>query len=223
MRGKALSKEQEEKLPELAKRFEEGEDIAILEKDYGIPKSTIYYYMKQMGIPRPKGSVAEKASRTPSPETVIRKREGEELASEAEKIATIALGIGGPIARRYMPLIDRLMSEGKPLEAIAEEIMSWYERKNSVLAEIEQKDVKIAQLDEELGVAYALAQPNIKYILKLRTLEKFAMKALRFKIAGFKVPVRTLLRAFQHDLDAIEKDMAGVFEEKTVGVVVPIE
>jgi len=222
VRGQALSKEQEEKLPELAKRFEEGEDIEILERDFGLPRSTIYYYMKQMGVKRAKRGVA-KVSRAPSAEQVVRKKEGEELASEAEKITTIAMGIGGPIARRYMPLIDRLMSEGKPPDAIAEEIMSWYERKNSVLLEIEQKQTKITQLEEELGIAYALAHPNLKYLLKLRSLEKFAMQALRLRVAGFKVPIRTLIRAFQNDLENIEVDMTEVVEVKTVEAVVPLE
>jgi len=223
VRGKT-PKDIEATLPELAKRFEEGEDMGVLSHDFELPKSTIYYYMKQMGVQRPKTrGIPEKVPRVPTPEAVVRKREGEELASEAEKIATIAMGIGGPIARRYMPLIDKLMGEGKPLEAISEEIMNWYERKSTILAQIEELETKIARLDEELGMAYAVAQPNFKYLLKLRTLEKYALQALRLRVAGFKVPIRTLLRAFQNDMESIERDMEEALEIKTVEAVVPVE
>jgi len=222
VRGKTRG-DLEEILPEITKRVQDGEDVGALAQEYKIPKSTIYSYMKELGVEIPKKRGLAAVTRTPSAEQVVRKKEGEQLASEADKITTIAIGIGGPIARRYLPLIDKLMSEGKPLEAIAEEVMSWYERKVSIERQVEDLKIEIDRLNEELGIAYAIAQPNFKYLLKLKTLEKYATQVLRFKLAGFKIPVKTLLKAFQNDLEMIESDMEEALEEKTVEAVVEVE
>lgn len=222
VRGKT-PKDVEDILPELKQRYEEGEDMEVLASDYGLPKSTIYNYMKELGAVRPKTRGIGKQGRAATAESVIVQKERELNKSEAEKLMTMIIGVGGPIARRYMPLLDRMMQEGKPPEAIAEEIMSWYERKNSVLANMEELQIQITKLEDELGTAYAVAQPNFKYLLKLRTLEKYALQALRLRVAGFKVPVRTLLRAFQNDMEMIDRDMEEALEIKTVEAVVPVE
>jgi hypothetical protein len=227
LRGKT-DKNIEAILPELRQRFEAGEDMQVLVQDYKIPKSTIYNYMEQLGAVRPDtrgiGAGKEKlGKRTPSPHSIIMQKEADTLAGEADKIATIAVGVGGPIARRYLPLIDKLMSEGKPLEAIAEEVMSWYERKATILVQIEDLEKRIAQLEEELGTAYAFAQPNLKYLLKLRALDKFARRVLRIRVAGYKLPIRTLLRSYQNELEQIDQDMAEIVRTKTPGVEIQVE
>jgi len=210
-------------LPEIVKRVQDGEDVAALAQEFKIPKSTIYSYMKELNVEIPEKRGVKAVVRTPSAEQVVRKKEGEQLASEADKITTIAIGIGGPIARRYLPLIDKLMTEGKPLATIAEEVMTWYERKVTVERQLLDLQIEINRLNDGLSIAYAIAQPNFKYLLKVKTLEKYALQALRFKVAGFKVPVRRLLRAFQNDIEMIDKDLEEALEIKPVEAVVGVE
>lgn len=197
-----------DKLTELAIRYQEGEEVEVLSAEFDIPKSTIYHYMKGIGIKRPKGKTPGKGvGRIPTPEKVIVKREAEELAEEARKIATIALGIGGPIARRYTPLLDRLMQEGKSLDYIAEEIMTWFEMKPSTQAELDKLNAYITQQDDELSLAYGLAHPNFRYALRVAVLKKYAYEILKLKVAGVKIRPRQLIKAFQTDLENLEADL----------------
>jgi len=207
----------QEILPELTQRFQAGEDIEVLEKDFGIPRATIYHYMDLQGIHRKRkaSSSLPKAPRTPGPEDIVLKTEAEELAAEASKIATIAIGIGSPIARRYTPLIDSMMNEGKPFERIAEEIMTWFETKVSTNMEIDKLKAQVKSLEDELARAYGMLAPNFKYLLKARLLERFALQVLKYRAAGIRIPMKAVMRAYQNDLNAIEEDFQSAVKVKT--------
>jgi len=204
----------EEILPELTERFNAGEEIGVLEQEFKIPRATIYHYMKLQGIHRERKTTVPRAHKVSGPEDIVLKSEAEELASEATKIATIAIGVGSPIARRYTPLVDSMLSEGKPFDAIAEEIMTWFERKTAINTELDELKQQVASLRQDLSRAYGMLAPNFKYILKVRTLEKYALQALRCRAAGIRIPVKAIIKAFNNDLNAIDDDLRSALEVK---------
>jgi len=204
----------EEILPELTERFKAGEDVETLEKDFKIPRATIYHYMKLQGLHRKRKTTVPRAPRVAGPEDIVLKTEAEELATEATKIATIAIGIGSPISRRYTPLIDSMLSEGKPFEAIAEEIMTWFEQKTAKNSEIDNLKQQVESLKNELGRAYGMLAPNFKYMLKARLLEHFALQVLKYRAAGLRIPLKAVVRAYQNDLEKIEEDFQSAIEVK---------
>jgi len=188
----------------------------VLEKDFEIPRATIYHYMDLQGIHRKRKTTTPRAPRVAEPEEIVLKTEAEELAAEASKIATIAVGLGSPIARRYTPLIDSMLNEGKPFHAIAEEIMTWFETKTATRLQIEQLEERVASLENELGRAYGMMAPNFKFLLKAKLLEKYALQVLRYRAAGLRIPVKSVIRAFQNDLEQIEQDFQSALEVKPI-------
>ncbi|GAG77557.1 unnamed protein product, partial [marine sediment metagenome] len=80
----------------------------------------------------------------------IRKIETEELSLEAEKIATMAVVLGGQITRRYLPLLDTLVSQGLSLEAIALDIMDWYEARTATNVRLQDLEAHNTILLREL-------------------------------------------------------------------------
>lgn len=181
-----------------------GEKVADLADEFGISKSTVYDNFKKMGI-----TTGQRAQRRKALETV-RKVETETLAEEAERIASMAIKLGGVIVRRYGPLLDVLMAQGKSLELIAEEIMSWFEDKRSttkLLIDLEtQRDILYGQLEE----AYGIALPNYKYELRTRLLNRYAVDVLRARTIGVKIPVKRTLKAFYNDLLILEGDIEDI-------------
>lgn len=173
--------------------------------------------MKLQGIHRKRKATSPlpKAPRIPGPDDIVLKTEAEELAAEASKIATIAIGLGSPIARRYLPLIDSMLSEGKPFERIAEEIMTWFETKASANAEIDRLKAQVASLEDELGRTYGMLAPNFKFMLKARLLERFALQVLKYRAAGIRIPLKAVIQAYHNDLNAIEQDFQSALKVKT--------
>lgn len=170
--------------------------------------------MKLQGLHRKRQTTVPRAPRVSGPEDIVMKTEAEELATEATKIATIAIGLGSPIARRYTPLIDSMLNEGKPFEAIAEEIMTWFERKTAINAELDTLKQQRESLKNELGIAYGMLAPNFKYMLKARLLERFALEVLKYRAAGVRIPLKAVIRAYNNDLNAIEEDFQSAIEVK---------
>ena len=178
------------------------EDLATT---YGIPRRSLYFYFKKLGIIR--GS--EKVSET---EKVVRKTEIAFLSSEAEKIATIAIGIGGVIARQYLPLINHLLVHGRTLEMIATDVMQWYEMKIPTETRITELEVDIETLRRETSEAWTIAAPNFRYLLRARLTTDFAKRILVARMNGLRIPVRSTLRAFQNDLIEIDTDYETLME-----------
>lgn len=181
-------------------------DIDELVKKYNIPESSLYYYFDKEGISR---KDQKRKSATVLKE--IRKVETEELSIEAEKIGTIAIGLGGIIARRYLPMLDRLMDEGKTLEYIAEDIMQWYEMKAPMQSTEDRLRAEIETLKINLSAAYAMNLPNFRYWLRTRILERYATQLLNARLMGLKIPVNRALRAMQDDLLRLEGDIKEAF------------
>lgn len=190
---------------EIIERYNAGEKVADLAKEFGIPKSTIYDRFKKTGITT--GGAAAFRGKALS---TVRKVEAENLAAEAEKIATIAVKLGGVIARRYMATLDYLMGQDKSLELIAEEIMSWYEDKRGTLMRIDRLEGEQARLYEQLEYAYGRALPNFKYELRTRLLSKYAMQVLRARTIGVRLPVKRLVKAFHNELLLLENDIEDI-------------
>lgn len=206
MSKKAEVKDKIEHLPEIAKRYLEGEDVKALSKEYDIPESTIWYHFKRMKISRKEHKIEKAAEKT------VRKKEVEALTLEAEKLATLAIGLGGIIARRYTPLLDHLLAQGKNIEYIAEDIMGWYEMKNSTEARIKELEIQNQNLEKELGLAYAMALPNFRYALRTRILMKYAKQVLMLRAAGAPIRVKPTLRAMEQELTQLESDLKEVIE-----------
>lgn len=194
-------------LVEIADRYNSGDQIADILKDYpAISKSGVYYHFKKMGIETGR-SGPTKSSRA---EKTIQKLETEALASEAEKIGSMALSLGGSITRRHLPLLDSLMSKNMTLEQIAEEIMDWYLSKVSTKKHIELLETEVTNLTEQLEHSYGLALPNYRYELRTRILERYGAKLINARILGVKIPVRRSLKAFYTDLLLLEEDIENI-------------
>ena len=207
--------EQPPEMLEIIERYNSGEKVAALSKEYGIPKATIYDRFKKSGITT--GGAAAHRGKALS---TVRKVEVENLAAEAEKIATIAVKLGGVIARRYMATLDYLMGENKSLELIAEEIMSWYEDKRGVKQRIEKLEASQAHLYEQLEIAYGQALPNFKYELRTRLLTKYATQVLKARMYGVRLPVKRLIKAYHNELVLLENDIENIkiIEEEMVQI-----
>ena len=109
-------KEKLEKIPEIGRRYLQGEEISSLSEEYGIPTSTLWYHFRRLGIHRTRTAGISIADR------VIKEESDKDQAKFTEAIHTIGSVIGGVISRRYLALIDYLMAEGKTLENIAEAV-----------------------------------------------------------------------------------------------------
>jgi len=172
--------------------------------------------MKLQGLHRKRKTTVPRAPKVSGPTDIVMKTEAEELATEATKIATIAIGIGSPIARRYTPLIDSMLNEGKAFDIIAEDIMTWFEGKATTKAKIDELEQKVTSLKNELSRAYGMIAPNFKYMLKARLLERFAIQVLKYRAAGLRIPLKAVVRAYQNDLNAIEEDFQSAIEVKKI-------
>ncbi len=141
------------------------------------------------------------------------------VSNEAEKIATIAFGLGSIIATRYLSLLDYMMGENKTLQFIAEEIMQWFEMKHSTLAEVDELKTEIARLNNELSAAWAMNAPNFRYLLRTKILERYATQVINARLMGVRLPVASTIKAMQTDLLRLEGDMNDLFEgEIVVGI-----
>ena len=190
-------------------------DIDALVEKYNIPKNSIYYHFKKEGISR-KGV---EPTKTQPVQKEIRKVAQQILSSEAEKIATLGFGLGSIIAKRYLSLLDYMMAENKTLEAIAEEIMQWYEMKHSTLAEVDELKTEIVKMNKELSAAWAVNAPNFRYWLRTRILERYANEVLITRRMGVRLPVTPTIKAMQTDLLRLEGDIKELFEgEMIIGI-----
>ncbi len=190
-------------------------DIDELVEKYDIPKNSIYYHFKKEGISR---KDVEPTKSSPI-QKEVRKVAQAVVSKEAEKIATIAFGLGSTIATRYLSLLDYMMSENKTLQFIAEEIMTWFEMKHSTLAEIEELKTEIARMNKELSAAWAMNLPNFRYWLRTRILERYAAQVINARLMGVRLPVSSTIKAMQNDLLRLEGDVDDLFEgEVVVGI-----
>ena len=217
-KGKAETERRKKLIPLIAEQYLDPDnpvDIEDLVERYDIPKNSIYYYFKNEGISR-KGTESTKA---PLIQKEVRKVAQEVVSKEAEKIATIAFGLGSTIATRYLSLLDYLMAEGKTLEFIAEDIMQWYEMKHSTMATEDELKTEIARLNKELSAAWAMNLPNFRYWLRTKILERFADQVIQARLRGVRLPVSRTIKAMQTDLLRLEGDMKDLFEgEMIIGV-----
>lgn len=186
-------------------------NIEYFVKKYNIPIQSIYAIFKKEGVSR---KDVRQEKKTVLKE--IRAAEIQELSSEAEKIATIAIGLGGVIARRYLDFLDYEMEHGKTLESIAEDIMQWYEMKHSTLAEIDELKTKMTQKNMELSAAWAMNLPNFKYWLRTKILERYATQVINARVLGVRLPVSSTMKAMQTDLLKLEGDVNDLFGGETL-------
>lgn len=199
-----VSEEKLEKIKAAVKEFEEDPNLSVdeLAAKYEIPRRSLYYYFKKLGIITPRT-----AERIGVAKREVRKAEIDALSTEAEKIATIAIGIGGVIARRYLPLIDHLLSKRRTLEMIAEDVMDWYEMKIPTETRIKELETQIQSLNEQFSEAYVIAMPNFKYMLRANLVLKYAKHLLVARMNGLRVPLHSTLKALHNDLVTLDQDV----------------
>lgn len=218
LEGGAETQRRRKLIPIIADEYLDPEnpvDIEALVEKYNIPKNSIYYHFKKEGISR-KGVESTKAAPV---QKEVRKVAQEVLSAEAEKIATIGFGLGSTIARRYLSLLDYMMSENKTIEYIAEEIMQWFEMKHSTMAEIDELKTEIEVLNKELSAAWAMNAPNFRYWLRTKILERYASQVINARLMGVRLPVSSTIKAMQTDLLRLEGDMNELFEgEIDIGI-----
>lgn len=200
---KMSEEERMQLIDELAKRYVNGEEIEKLSTESGITVRTLYRYFKSLDVSRRDSNVGA---------TEIRKRELEADRVEAGKIIDIAIGIGGPIARRNLPLIDHLMNEGRSLQLIAQDIVAWFEAKAPTEQRIAKLENELTTLREELGRAYGMALPNFRFYLKTQLLERYANSILVARLRGIRIPVKPALVAYQRELDKLDRDIGESLE-----------
>lgn len=208
-------------LPELIRRYEAGEvTFEEISEQAHIPKTSLYRYFREMEVP----IKAEPELTRIKVEKALREKEITAVTDEAVKIYDVAIGLGSVIARRYTPLIDHLMGEGKTTELIAEDLMAWFETKRPTLEQIESLKNEVARLEksltnevarlkEELREAYEISEPNRIFEVKSQRLFQFAQEALRYRASGLRFPVKSAVRAFQDDLDTLEKQVRNMKKE----------
>jgi len=199
------------KLPEIVERYMEEEpsvDIKALSREYDVPVSTLYFWFKKLGISRKRRKGRDAIGE------VLRRKEIEALKEEAEKLGTLALGLGGVIARRYTPLLDYELAQGNSLELIAEDIMTWYENKRAVQTRTDKLEAENTYLTEKLGEAYAIAAPNLRYILRTKLLKDYILKILQLRALGMKIPFKRMMQAFKKDLLTLDDDLMEAMEVK---------
>ena len=195
-------------LPEILHRWiDENETAEYVLRDYNVAPSTFYFWMKKLGISKPK-EIKSKA------EEVVKNAEEQALKDEAEKLTTEALTIGGVIARRYQPLIDSMLSRDKSFEAIAEEIMEWYEEKPTVKKQLEALEAENGNLQDRLSEAWGIAAPNFRYLLRSKLLDDYALRVLRLKALGVDIDVQETIKGFQKELKMLDDDFEKFLEVK---------
>lgn len=197
-----------EKMPEIVKRYLDGDvDAKQLSVEYGIPVRTLYKQFKALGVTRAKGKKASVEERK------VRDMEVAALADEAAKIASIAIGIGGVIARQYLPLINYMLTRGRTLPMIAQDVMEWYEMKIPTETRIQELEVALEARDKLISEAWAIAAPNFRYVLRARLVTDFAKRVLVARMNGIRLPVRATIRAFQNELIQIDTDLEPIMEK----------
>lgn len=199
------------KLPQIVERYLEEEpkvDIKVLSKEYKVPVSTLYFWFKKLGISRKTKAAQDVAG------DVIRRKEVEALKEEAGRLTTLALGLGGVIARRYQPLLDYELAQGKSLEFIAEDIMICYENKHAVQTQLNKLEAENTLLRDKLGEAYALASPNLRYIIRTKLLKDYTLTILRLKALRVEIPLKQSILAFKQDLEQLDDDLMEAMEVK---------
>jgi len=215
--GGAETERRKKLIPFIANEYLDPErpvDIDDLVKKYNIPKNSIYYYFSKEGVSR-KGTDVTK----PTVQKEISKKAQEVLSAEAEKIATIAFGLGSTIAKRYLNLLDYMMSKGMSLELIAEEVMEWYEAKAATNSRIDELEAKVEGLNRELAAAYAMNLPNFRYWLRSRIMERYAAQVIQARVMGVRLPIQATLKAMQTDLLRLEGDLEDLFKgDEQIGV-----
>lgn len=210
--GLNISEDRLRKFKAAVKEFDESltPNVPALAAKYKIPVRSLYSYLKSSGRSTMRG---KKMSTT---ERKVREAEVGALADEAEKITTIAFGLGSPIARRYLPLINHLLQSGKTLTMIATDLAEWYEMKNVTQASITQLQTENQMLKLEkkalhlkLEEASALASPNFRYLLRAKIANDFAKKILYWKARGLRVGRRNY-EAFKGVLRDLDENIGGV-------------
>ncbi len=182
-----------------------------LASKYNVPLRNLQRYFKKLGITRGDVKGASAAQKE------LRKMETAALTAEAEKIATIAIGIGGVIARRYLPLINHLLYHGRTLDMIATDVMDCFEMKAPTEARISELEATIETLREQASEAWSIAAPNFRYMLRAKLTTDFAKRVLMARMNGARIPVRSSLRAFHNELDQIDKDFEQLMEKQQNG------
>lgn len=140
----------------------------------------------------------------------IRAAEVKVLGSEAERIATLVLGVGGPLIRHYLPLFDKLLLQGNSVDDIARDVGEWYSLRLTTKRYIADLELQLEKMRALVTQAWEIAKSNFKFLLKARYTDKFARDVFRMKQLGLKVNLRTVTRRYAEELEKIDHDFQDI-------------
>ena len=217
---KIRDKDKLEKIKNAALEFLENPnvDLAELAAKHGLKlKSIMHYFRKleELGI-----LTLKTTEKTGIAQAVIRKTEVKILSGEAERIATLVLGVGGPLIRHYLPLFDKLLLQGKSVDDIALDVGEWYSLRLTTKRYIADLELQLEKMQTLVAEAWTLARPNFKVLLKARLTDKFARDIFRAKRLGLPINLKKVNRDYAIALEKIDRDLE---DERTKIVVATLQ
>jgi hypothetical protein len=213
--SKELRDYREGVLPDIIRRYQDGEDLELLAHEYDWggkdPVKSLYYYFNKHDV-----ELRGDANKGVKVTKEIRNEVAKNLSAQSRKMATIALTLGGTIANRYLPLIDFLIAQGSTLEGIAMEIMDWYEMKEEVNRRLMRLEAENAELLDDLHRAYEIAQPNYRASKRQELLAEFYKELLKYKAVGLNLPYRPIVQQFYTALYTVDDSLEAFRKEAIV-------
>ena len=137
----------------------------------------------------------------------IRAAEVKVLGSEAERIATLVLGVGGPLIRHYLPLFDMMLLRGNSVDDIARDVGEWYSLRLTTKKYIADLELQIEKLKISTDQAWAIARDNFKFLLKTLLTDKFSRDVFRAKRLGLHINLKKVTRDYARALELIDRDL----------------
>lgn len=197
---------------ELAQEYLEGAELEDLAEKYNWggkdPVKSLYYYFQKYNIElRPKETKNIKVAKEVSAEVT------KNLSAQSQKIAQIALTIGGTIANRYLPMIDYEVGQGQTLEAIAMNLMDWYEMKTEINKRLARLEAENDELREDLVRAFEIAQPNYIMGKRQEVLLSYAKELVKYKAYGVKMPYKSMVKKFYESVNTLDASLEAFKQE----------
>lgn len=175
-------------------RVRAGEPVERIAPELGMHPSTLRRWLKRLGLEFPERD----------PMRILTERKMEAQAEEAQKAADLAMALGLTLVNRHKPLLDHLLSQGKSPEAIMEDMVDWFQQKAQVEARLGRLEGEIGELEEEVERLSKLAEPNVRYYLKLQAYLRYFDILVRAQLLGAPLDAQALLEGLKRDLELID-------------------
>jgi len=224
--GQHPSPERMEKIREAYKEYtdtslppEERPTQEDLAQKYGIPQPTISYWFEKFDregdMPEEPQTLFPRESERPPTFEEWKERRGSDRGSQVASRATMkhaiqnigekakttaeqAYIIGDLVTTRYFDLVTMALAKGMKLEDFIVDVFNWYERREEI-------EKELSELKTILTTLKPLTDPNWRFQQKTNALLNFANQLVNAKIYGARINVREATRAFQNELEKIDK------------------